>query len=341
MLVCAGCALLLWQMAPAAAFKRGNVDLFALLPSGATGPEGIAVATNGDVYVATFGFNTAGPVAGPGKIYVFNDHGKLLRTLTVGGTSAHLLGIAFHPTTNVLLAIDFANFNVRAVDRHTGASSVFMTLPAGMDTGSSLNDMTFDAAGNVYVSDSFQGIIWKVGAAGGEATAWVTHPLLTTSGTPPFGANGLAFNADQSALFVANTGSDTIVRIQVTGGSPETPTVFVNSINGADGLAIDEDDNIWVAANQSDEIVVLDPTGKVIAKRGDFEGINKKGVPEGLLFPASLAFGRDGRELYVTNLALDIRLFGLPQSVDSQWTAEVERYTVSRLRTNFRRLRDP
>src|SRR2546422_3551486 len=39
-----------------------------------------------------------------------------------------------------------------------------------------------------------------------------------------------------------------------------TPTVFVNSINGADGLILDEHDNLWVAANQADEIVVVDPT---------------------------------------------------------------------------------
>jgi len=37
----------------------------------------------------------------------------------------------------------------------------------------------------------------------------------------------------------------------------------VNSINGADGLIIDEHDNLGVAANQADEIVVLDPTGRV------------------------------------------------------------------------------
>jgi hypothetical protein len=33
----------------------------------------------------------------------------------------------------------------------------------------------------------------------------------------------------------------------------------------------------------------------------------------------------------VTNLALDLRLFELVQSVDSQWTAKVKRYTVSKL----------
>jgi hypothetical protein len=30
---------------------------------------------------------------------------------------------------------------------------------------------------------------------------------------------------------------------------------------------------IWVAANQAVEIVVVDPTGKVIAKLGDFDGV--------------------------------------------------------------------
>jgi sugar lactone lactonase YvrE len=195
-----------------------------------------------------------------------------------------------------------------------------------------LNALTFDSAGNTYISDSFQGIIWKKSGPGcGAATAWVTSPLLTTSGVPPFGANGLQFNNAGNALFVANTGNDQIIRIPVSGGSPGTPTVFVNSINGADGLIIDKDDNIWVAANQADEIVIVDPTGKAIAKLGDFDGINKDGAANGLLFPASLVFSRDKQVLYVTNLALDLRLFELVQSVDSQWTAKVKRYTVSKL----------
>ncbi|TMH55077.1 MAG: gluconolaconase, partial [Betaproteobacteria bacterium] len=103
----------------------------------------------------------------------------------------------------------------------------------------------------------------------------MADPLLTTSGVPPFGANGLAFNKAASALFVANTGNDTIVKIPFgPGGTPGTPEVFVNSINGADGLLIDDADNFWVAANQSDEIVVLDSSGLVIAKLGDFGGID-------------------------------------------------------------------
>ena len=36
-----------------------------------------------------------------------------------------------------------------------------------------------------------------------------------------------------------------------------------------------------------------------------------------------------------TNLALDLRVIGLPQAVDSQWCGLVKRYTVSRIRTRF------
>ena len=144
-------------------------------------------------------------------------------------------------------------------------------------------------------------------------------------------------------MLVANTANDQIITIPVANGQTSNPVagqpaVLVNSINGADGIAIVADDNIWVAANQEDEIVVIDPTGKVLAKLGDFDGIDKDGVPQGLLFPASPAFSLDGRNLYVTNLALDLRRAGSEQAIDSQWTDEVKRYTVSKLSTNFKPL---
>jgi len=318
---------------PAAAWDRERAEVFAVLPDGATGPEGLTVGKDGNVYVTTFGFNAAGPVTGLGQLYVFSNNGKLLRQVAVAGSTPHLLGLAFHPITGALLIIDFGSSKVLSVNPLNGASSVFMTVtgPAG------LNALTFDKAGNVYVSDSFQGIIWKTGIQGGVATPWVTSPLLTTVGVPPFGANGISFNSAATAMLVANTGNDTLVTIPVTNGTPGTPTVLTNSINGADGIVLDASDNIWVAANQADEIVVVDPTGKAIAKLGDFDGLTKDGTPLGLLFPASPAFSSDGKFLYVTNLALDLRLAVAPdvQAVDSQWAAQVKRYTVSKIRARI------
>jgi sugar lactone lactonase YvrE len=327
----AAASLILTGMAaPAGAWDRGHVDTFAVLPAGSTGPEGLTVGPDGNVFVTTFGFNASGPVNTLGQLFVFRPDGHLVRQVGIANSTSHLLGLAFHPN-GALLVIDFGAKQVLRVNPVTGASSVFMTV-----TGNAgLNGLTFDKAGNLYVSDSFQGIIWKTGPAGGAATAWVTDPLLTTTGVPPFGANGAEFNKAGDAMFVANTGNDTIVKIPVSNGNPGTPVVFVNSINGADGIVLDGNDNIWAAANQADEIVVVDPSGRAIAKLGDFNGVDEDGVPHGLLFPASPAFSADGKSLYVTNLSLDLRLFGLTEAVDSQWTAEVKRYTISKLRARI------
>ncbi|MFL5108432.1 MAG: hypothetical protein ACJ8DX_20275, partial [Xanthobacteraceae bacterium] len=127
---------------------------------------------------------------------------------------------------------------------------------------------------------------------------------------------------------------DLLVKIPVTGGTPEAPQAFTYSINGADGIVLDKDDNIWVAANQADEIVVVDPSGKAIAKLGDFDGV-ENGVTRGLLFPASPDFSKDGKWLFVTNLELDLRSIGGPQTVDSQWAAQVQRHSIAKLRASI------
>jgi sugar lactone lactonase YvrE len=334
--VCAGMLVMASCLAAGAArvehdSNRNAAEIFAILPDGSTAPEGLTVGADGNVYVPTFGFNQSGAVNGPGQLFVFNPEGSLLRQVSVAGSTSHLLGLAFHPLTGALLVIDFGAGKVLNVDPVTGASSVFMTV-----TGSAgLNGLTFDHAGNLYVADSFQGIIWKTGPNGGAGTEWVSDPLLTTAGVPPFGANGVEFNNTQTILFVTNSGNDTILQIPVTNGTPGKPTVFVNGINGADGLVIDGQDNLWVAANQNAEVVVVSPSGKLLARLGSFEGVDDTGLPHGLLLPASPAFSKDGEFLYVTNLALDLRVIGVVQAVDSQWCAQVRHFTISRLRTRF------
>jgi sugar lactone lactonase YvrE len=327
---------------PAIASDRQHAELFAVLPSGSSGPEGLTVGPDGNVYVTTFGFNAQGEVAGPSRLLVFRPDGQLIRNVAISGASPHTLGLGFNPLTGDLIVLDFGAGTALKVNPVTGASSIFMTV-----TGSSgLNALTFDKAGNLYVSDSFQGIVWRTGPSGGAGTVWVQDSLLTPNGVPPFGANGIEFNNERTAMLVANTANDQIITIPVANGQSSNPTagqpaVLVNSINGADGIVIDANDNIWVAANQEDEIVVINPTGKVIGKLGEFYGIGNNGTPQGLLFPASPAFSLDRRTLYVSNLALDLRL-AVPASVaaafqttDSQWTDQVHDYTISKINTNF------
>jgi len=241
-----------------------------------------------------------------------------------------MLGLAFNPANGFLLVLDFGAGKVLKLDPASGASTVFM----GPIAGSGLNALTFDKAGNVYVSDSFNGVIWRTGPTGGTPIVWSSGPLLApgTGLTPPFGANGVEFNRAGNILYVANTAEHQIIKIPVNAdGSAGAASILITGINAPDGIAVDKNDNLWVCANQEDEIVVIDPTGKVIAKLGDFYGIDGHGVPHGLLFPASPAFSLDGSTLYVSNLSLYLPYAGAEPAVDSAWTLQVQHYTVSKM----------
>lgn len=122
-----------------------------MLPAGSSGPEGLTVGPDGNVYVTTFGFNAEGEVPAPSHLFVFRPDGRLIRNVAIAGSTAHTLGLGFNPVTGDLIVLDFGAGTALKVNPATGASSVFMTV-----TGSSgLNALTFDKGGNLYVSDSF------------------------------------------------------------------------------------------------------------------------------------------------------------------------------------------
>src|SRR5450631_4501840 len=167
-----------FTVTPAVAWDRGDVDLLAVLPDAAPGQpssvEGLTVGPDGNIYVPTFGFNAKGALTGNAVLYVIRPDGTLVRQVPIAKSSPHMLGLAFNPATGFLLVLDFGAGNVLRVDPVSGASSVFM----GPIAGSGLNALTFDNTGNVYVSDSFNGIIWKTGPAGGPPATWSSFPLL-------------------------------------------------------------------------------------------------------------------------------------------------------------------
>jgi sugar lactone lactonase YvrE len=322
---------------PADAWKRGDVDVLAVIPDVTPGVqssvEGLTVGPDGNIYVPTFGFNTHGAIGGNAVLFIFRPDGSLVRRVTVAGSSPHILGLRFNPVNHHLIVLDFGAAKVLDVNPLNGLNTVL----AGPIAGAGLNALTFDTSGNAYVSDSFNGTIWQV-PIGGGATNWKTDPLLGNGSgalTPPFGANGVEFSNDGKSLFVANTAFHQIIRIAVnSGGSAGAASIFISGINAPDGIAIDRNDNIWICANQEDEIVVIDKTGKVIAKLGDFRGIDEDGIARGFLFPASLAFSKDGSTLYVSNLTLYLPYAdGFPGNlaIDSAWTLQVKGYTVSKL----------
>ncbi len=354
---------LLFIIGPANAWDRGTTGVFAVLPTlsgkAPVAIEGLTVGPDGTVYTPTFGVNSKGAVAGPPHLFSFAPNGSLsgnvplinARPTPQPGTT--LLGLVFQASSKTLLICDLSQGIVWQADPTTGKSKVFMNTGLGGNSG--LNALTFDKAGNVYVSDSFQGVVWKTGPRGGTPTKFVNSQTLSpqaASGVilvPPFGANGVVFNNEYTAMYVANTAYHAIVSIPVTlnrNGSVKVAgaaAVVTTGINAPDGIAVDGSDRLWVVANQEDEIDVVDPKAidalgdtvpKVVAKLGDFAGITPNGTIKGLLFPASPAFSLDGKSLYVSNLALYLPYAGVPQTaIDSPWTLEVKHYTIAKLST--------
>jgi sugar lactone lactonase YvrE len=295
---------------------EGGVVRFATLPAGPGHPEGIAADAKGNIYVATFEFSI------PNVIHVFGKNGRLVDTIPLPG--ALPLGLAFDSAGKLYVA-DFGNGKVlRFSPPFTQAStpSAVFSVCGGAGAGCGLNAMTFDAPGDLYVSDSFGGNVFKIDLPGGSVSTFVNDDLLKpgSHGFPPFGANGLAFSSDGLTLFVANTADDRILTVDV-GSKAVTP--FAESVNGADGILFDGAGRLWVAANQADEIVALAANGRVIERRGSFDGIGPDGAPKGLLFPASIVLSHGS--LFVTNLALALT------GTDSEPEADVTTFTISRI----------
>jgi DNA-binding beta-propeller fold protein YncE len=357
------------------------VDINNALTALKSSAEGITVglpaipgrAADNNIYVVTSGVNngvTPIPPDSPANLFVIRPDGTFLRggvpcvpgpatpcSLHIGNSSAFALGLRFNPVTGRLWVLDAGVPKILDLDPITGATSTF---PIIFQDNATLNALTFDGDGNGYVSDSANGRIYRITRGGEAATIWSSgggggDPLLLPAPglSPPVGVNGIEFNPPQCRpavlpceLFAANTANRTILRIIADANGNAFPaTVFVNGINGPDGVAIDSTTipaNIWVASNQSDEIVVIQSggatPGRVIAKLGDFDGLEVFG-PGGaqrrvreFLFPASLAFSNlpvppgGQRMLYVTNLASPNM-----RAIDSPWAALVTDYTVSQL----------
>lgn len=199
--------------------NRRAARRFATLPTTPTpssNPEGIAIDASGNIYVTTFDFT-----ANPKEIHIFNRRGRRLKSIPLPA-GVNPLGLGFDGAGN-LFVLDFANGEVlKFVPPFSALSTPVLTISVCIGCG--LNDLTFDSAGDLYVSDSGGGNIFKIATAtDNTVTTFVTDALLTTTGFPGFGANGIAFNADESALFVANTGSDRVLRIPIIGGVPGAP----------------------------------------------------------------------------------------------------------------------
>ena len=316
---------------------------FVTLPEDFRHPESLATnPESGEVYVGSFDSREPA-TARKNQVVRLSPAGALLARADLGPTP--VTGLAFADG-----AIYFLNFGASKLQR----------LPARFTTGQSpedvasfgalappspgdrmvanpdgsqdrivygsagfpaINGLAFDAGGNAYVSDSFQGAIYRIKEATTcrpcKVDVLVRDPLLVTTGALPFGANGIAINEPAGLLYVNNAGDGRVLRMPLAGGKLD---VLADGVYGADGLLL-HDGLLWVASNQIDTVVALDANGLVRARAGRFDGIGPDGAPMGLLFPAATAV--QGNRMLVANLALPLT----PREGD-EWEEKVTRWNL-------------
>lgn len=345
--------LLMWFPLAAIARQVGDapvlldVERFATLPQDVRHPEGIAVdPASGEFFVGTFDARTP-ESARNNALLRYSAQGRLLAQRSFGATP--LTGVAFRDGQVYVLNFgasrlqrmparfdastpieDVATFaplsppapTERRIDNPDGSQD---RIAYGASGFPAINGMVFDRAGNLYVSDSFQGAIYRIERATQCAPCKVEvfsrDSLLGTTAALPFGANGMAFGADERVLYINNAGDGRVLRMAMPDGPA---SVLAEGVYGADGLLFHQG-RLWAASNQVDSIVALDENGRVRARAGRFEGIDADGAPRGLLFPAATAV--QGDWMLVINLALPITA-----AQGDEWEEDVTRWTISRFR---------
>jgi sugar lactone lactonase YvrE len=254
-------------------------------------PEGVAVDKRGNVFVSLIA-----PVSEIRKITPSGAQSTLV-DLGVGGNGP--LGLAVDAPGNVYAGVatfDPATQGVYRVSRGGTATR----LP-GSGAISFANGLAFDKRGNLYVTDSPVGAVWRI-PRGGSAELWIQDPLLEGTGELgagiPIGANGIAYH--RNAVIVSNSELGTLVRIPIRpDGSAGTPTVIVDdpALLGADGIALDVRGAVYVAVIAQSTIVRVDDGSiTTIADAGD--GINQA---------SSIAFGTgrgDRKSLFAVNFGI-------------------------------------
>lgn len=172
------------------------------------------------------------------------------------------------------------------VKRDGSAELVFPFPPAEAQIP---NDLVFDPCGNLYVTESAVGGIWKCSPKG-TASLWFQDPLLAPPSGGVFGANGIQYR--NHALYVSNTDQGTVLRIPVNhNGTPGEPTVIASGLNGPDALRFDSYGHLYVVTAYGAQLIRVGPHGEleVVVDLGD----------EGLAYPTGFAFGAE--TAYIAN----------------------------------------
>lgn len=281
-------------------------------------PLGVAVDSKGNVYVADFDNHKIRKIAPNGEVSTFA--GSTPGFADGAGTSAKFsepTAIAID-NQDVLYVCDFNN-TIRKITPD-GVVSILAGNPNLCDfvDGSGTNasfcaptGIAVDAQGNVYVVSEFE-IIRKITPDGTVSTLKDSngdiYEVDTYTGIAIDSFGKIYISSDDSILKITINGDEVIEVITVAGSDDEG---FLNGtgvnaqFNSPQGLAIDGQDNIYVADEDNHKIRKITQNGEVSTLAGSTIGFaDGTGANAQFNFPYAVAVDSKGN-LYVADIGND------------------------------------
>ncbi len=235
----------------------GSIQVESLTGSGGSGglyqcgachPTGLAVDQTGRIIFSDIRDNTV-------KLFTQYDPQYSGTPLTVATGFYQPMGVAVDAVGNIYVA-DTNNSSIKKIPL-TPPGNTYNPYVYGTPVvlGSGFNypqGVAVDAAGNVYVSDTYNNAVKKIPYNGGMY------------GTPVLVASGLNYPAGivldgGGSIYVADTGSNSIKKIPYSGGSYGTPVMLNNTgLDRPVGLAIDVHGNLTITEPDPNRFATID-----------------------------------------------------------------------------------
>lgn len=214
-----------------------------------TYPEGVAFDKASQVY-----FVSSARTGTIGKVTLSGEY----TTLYADSGLKSSYGIKVHPDGKRLFAcVGDANYSkytspatrykmgrLISIDIASGKKLSDVDL-SGLIPGNHFpNDLTFDAQGNCYITDSYAHAIYKISAAG-KATVFAKDKKLETAG---IGVNGIVYHPN-GYLLVDNTNTGSFYKIDIRDPSRVQKVMINQYFLGADGLLLSDSTHLTVVVN--------------------------------------------------------------------------------------------
>lgn len=233
-----------------------GLESLSVAVEGLDHPEGVTVTADGRLFAG----------GEEGQVYLADiESGAVEQVATTDG---FLLGLCADADGG-LYCCDIGRRAVLKVDPRSGAVDVYSD---GTDERNMVNPNwpVFDAAGNLYVTDSGRwkaddGCIYRI-APDGRTSVWSE----ASTNFP----NGACLTPDSSALLVLESCTPALVRIPIgddgAAGSREEMARLEGTV--PDGVALDTEGNAYVCCYRPDRILRVNPAGSVEVLADDPEG---------------------------------------------------------------------